>query len=402
MISFPKPVRAGLMMIAALGIIGGLIFSYDFSEINAGSRSSGSFGKKDTETKNARVKTGDPNHERRKEAVAGEVIPDELTPAQAALLFEQFKSKYPGNQQRSDFAYEMIKKLCELGYTQEAWNLIEKDHGNVRINQLAAYFANAELTRVELLTKISESSRSDIHVSFKGFMSRFKPEQFEEILSSSDFQQFLGAINRLDPKDAKVFRSSISSGLDHAITIPIYESPEKANDLLKIAVRLNSQGLLDTTRFVDLAVRFGRSDPFGNWKLIYTIEPEGVNSKALSEDRSTMIRDMLEADAPKALSKVLDNENPGKASDINSAIGAWVNLDAKGATDWFQQNRATLSPQDSDSIAAAFSTHAADLSEFSGAQQWAGQIRDPKLKAEVIKKIAEVTAAKENRASEPR
>ncbi len=388
------------MILAILAIMGGWVFRHDFLERNTGSRSSESSQKKDNDTKIPKVRTDDLPQKRSGAAVAGEEIPDDLTPARASLLFEEFKSKHPRDRDRFTFASAMMKKLCELGYTQEAWDLIEKDQGNVRNNQLIAFFANARLSQSELLGKISESQLGDVHMSFSGFMERFKPEQYDEILSSSDFQIFLGRLDQVDPKAARILKNNISSGLGNAITKSLYETPDKTNDLLKIAARLNSEGILDTPRFMDLAARFGRGDPFGNWGLISAIKPEGEDR--VGELRSHMIRDMLEVDAPKAFSKILDNGNPAKASDINAAVGSWVNLDARGASDWFQQNRATLGSKDSDLIAAAFSTYAGNLSEFSGARQWAEQIRDPKLKAEVIQKIVEAAAAKEAQALETR
>ncbi len=235
-------------------------------------------------------------------------------------------------------------------------------------------------------------------MSFDGFMSRFKPEQYEEILTSFDFKKFLNGVDQYDPKEAKKIKGTIIISLDSMITVSMYENPDKINDILEIAGRLNSKGILDTPRFTDLVARFGRSDPFENWALISGITSEGEDG--IEEQRNIMIGGMLQVDAPKALLTILDNGNPAKATDINSAVQSWVSLDSRGATDWYQKNQATMNPQDRDAIAAAFSTHAGRLSEFSGAQQWAEQIQNPALKAEVIKKNAEVAAAKEERAHE--
>lgn len=372
-----------------------MILRHDLLKKEADGSSAGPTEKKITNTKIHNVRKQNRDQKVGSEGVAGVVISDELTPAQASLLFEEFKSKNPGTRERFKFAAAIIRKLCELGYTQEAWELIEKDRGNVRTNQLAAFFTNAKSSHSELLGRILDAQREDVHVSLSGFMSRFKPEQYEEIIRSPDFRSFLGGLDRLDPNEAKLIKNNISSGLGNVITIFIFEAPNQTSEILRIAARLNSEGVLDTPRFMDLAARFGRGDPFGNWDLISAIQSGEDRVAGL---RSNMIRDMLEVDAPKALSKILDNIYPGKASDISSAIGSWVNLDAKGATDWFQQNRGILSPQDSDTIAAAFSMYAGDLSEYPGAQQWAEQIRDPKMKAEVLKKIAEAAAAKQERA----
>ncbi len=127
-------------MIAILAIMVGWIFRHDFLEKNADRRSSESFEKKDNETKNSRVRTDDLTQKKSTKAATGEEIPDELTPAQAFLLFQEFKSKHPGNQERIVFAQAIIKKLCELDHTQEAWDLIEKDQGDVKANQLMVFF----------------------------------------------------------------------------------------------------------------------------------------------------------------------------------------------------------------------------------------------------------------------
>lgn len=388
MTTFSKGTRTGLVIVAALGvtIIGGLIFRSHLPERNADDDSSGYLGK-GIENRLSKGRAGEATSRSSAKAADGDGIPADLTLAQASSLFEDFKSKHPGNKERLKFAQDMMKKLCELGYTQEAWDLIEKDQGDVRNNQLGAFFANAKLSNSELLGKISQSSLADIHVNFSGFMSRFKPEQYEEIVNSPDFKKFLGGLGQLDSKSAAVFKNNISSGLGSAITISLYESPGQSQDLLRIAARLNSEGVLDTSRFMDLAARFGSGDPFGSWSLISSVDSGGQTT--VGQQRNNVIRNMLEADAPKALSTVLDNGSPSRASDIKSAVESWVNLDSRGATDWFQQNRATLSPEDGDAIAFIFSSYVGD-----GAQQWAEQIRNPTLKAEAIKKIAEAETAR--------
>ncbi len=391
MIRFSKSALLGLATIATLGIIGGLIFRQDFVEKGAVGVSSESTEKKGAKTQLSKVRTDKRSPANKAEALEG--ISDDLTPAKASLLLEDFKAKHPGNSERIAYASAIIKKLCELGYTQEVWDLIEKGPGGIRDNQIISFYENVNLSDNELLGKISGSPLSEIHVSFIGFMSRFTPEQYEKVVESSDFRNFLGELDKLSAKEAAVVKNNISSGLGHSITVSLYENPDKIKDLLKIAARLNSAGILDTSRFMDLASRFGRSDPFENWALVSALKPEPDGR--VGQLRSNMIRDMLEVDAPKAISEVLYNQNPAKASDINAAVESWVNIDSNGAADWFQQKRSTLSPQDRDAIAAAFSSYAGDHSEFSGAREWAEQIQNQTLKAEMIKKITEAAAAKE-------
>lgn len=391
MIRFSKSVLVGIGMIAILGIVGGMLFRRDLSEKVVVHAGPGSIEKGKSKPQPPRVGTDQPRPGNHAEALEG--ISNDLTPARASQLFEDFKARHPANSERIAFARAIIQKLCELGYTQEAWDLIELNQGDVRNNQMMSFYENARASNGELLGRISGSPPTDIHVGLVGFLSRFSPEQYEEVLRSSDFRSFLQGVDKLDVQEAAAAKHFIGAAFGQTITVALYETPDQTKDLLKIAARLNSEGLLDTPRFMDLASRFGRGEPFENWGLISAIKPEADDR--VRQLRSNMIRDMLEADAPKAISEVLDNQNPAKASDIKAAVESWVGFDSKGAADWFQQSRATLSPQDRDAVAAAFATYAGNLSEFSGAREWAAQIQDPLLKAELFRKIAEAAAAKD-------
>lgn len=344
------------------------------------------------------------DHPPRKErAVLGDTLPstkvrsrprneaEAINPDSARRLIDSFDSRNQDITERSRFAANLIKQLCENGFSREAFKLIDEGHGQIRKWQLSTYFEHANLPDRELLDMMTGLDfRSGKHVAFIGFVARCKPEQLAAMISSSDVQEFL----KFSKFSLDATSIALSTSLQSALAMV---DKNHIDSILKVAEDLRGKGLLTPSDLVVIANHFNAGDAFSRWSLVESITSGAGVSDDVIAQKNQVLAAMVRADAPKAISKILESGDRAE-SDVGVIIDNWATIDSSGAAKWYQTNRATLSTQNRGFVAAAFSSIAMRSLDFDSARLWTAEVEDPKKQASIYQMI-DAKEAEDNKAN---
>lgn len=313
-------------------------------------------------------------------------INSSLTPELAKKLKAEFFLRESDIGKRCLFSSMLISQLCENGFTEEAWDMIDREYGDVRGGELGTFFNKANLPLNVLLNKIPALDvHGDKSTAFSAILTRYDLKDLEKLLSSPEMVSFMNQ----NMKDK--FGLQVSGSVSVSIQLAIHEkSGEEFKNILEIASRFNSSGLLDAN---DLMLILSKSDriqnAFEKWDIVEMVQPVSRYEPDTRRQRDDLIYTMVRSNSSLAMNQILESGGVQKTNDIHAAIRAWTAMDSKGASDWFRANRANLSSENSNKIASAFATEAMNSAELEGAQLWAGQITDAQLRAETLAAISQ-------------
>jgi hypothetical protein len=316
-----------------------------------------------------------------------------LTPEKAAGLIADFDAKTRDINQRALFSSDLIIKLCKNGYAREAFDLIEKDYGRVRNNQLVSFFMHADLPPKELLSMIPNMDfKADADTCLRGFTLRYRPEELGGVLTSPEMGSLISSLGDRFPPQA------MSSLVANSLNSALLDGSSDSGKIVDTGLYLNSKGLLDAGQLLALINKVPGS-AFDKWRIIREVDPNTSWTGDSRNKRNAVIAEMVLSDGPEALSKILESTGNHRADDLRKAIGSWNEADPSAAATWYNQNRSSLNQDDQGAVASTFAREAMVSSEFEGARQWAELIDDPELRAETLKAIEGRIAA--NKAVEP-
>jgi hypothetical protein len=311
----------------------------------------------------------------------GKLQGSSLTPEKAATLVADFNAKTRDINQRALFSSDLIIKLCKNGYAREAFDLIEKDYGRVRSNQLVNFFTHADLPREELLSMIPNMDfKADAETCLRGFTLRYRPEELGDVLTSPEVGSLMSSLGDRFPPQA------MSSLVANSLNSALLDGSSDPGKIVDTGLHLNSEGLLDAAQLLNLISKVP-GGAFEKWNMILGVDPKTSWTGDSRNKRNGVIAEMVLSDGPQALSKILESSGNHRADDLRKAIGSWNEADPSAAANWYSQNRSGLNPDDQGAVASTFAREAMISSEFEGARQWAELINDPKLRAETLKAI---------------
>lgn len=308
-----------------------------------------------------------------------------ITPEKALELINEFKSKNQDMSARTIFCSGIIRKLCENGYSSEAWDLIESGLGSVRLSQLSAFFSAAKLPTEDLLVKLKTiGNGGEMVSSFGYFLTKFKPRELSDFLDSQKFREFT------DSPESLLSKEKISQSLSLVLQRNLNDAtPHQVNDVTNTISTMHSKSFLNPDDLLIIASKPNVGGPFAAWNLIKSVDANYLTEGSSADSRTQLIAKMVSTDAPKSIATIFEIGGVNFSRDVDSAISDWVNIDSEGATAWYGQNQTKLTSQQRNAVASAFSKAAMDSLEFSGAQQWAFQIQDISLRDEILKAISD-------------
>lgn len=317
--------------------------------------------------------------------------PDSLTLDKARKLLKDYKSAHPNIYSQAEFAAELTKNLCKNGRAEEAWEFIEPGSGDMRNLQLREFFKNAELSRNELIAKLSAFEfNQDVRRGLDGYLLRVKASEYVNEISSVEIKKLVESLG-ISPSDA--LRRAVELAMDEMFGRrdssrhpPSDATVIEFDDAIK---DMESKGLVNRRELI-LTVMGSGSSSFIKWEIL---KDYPINAGDFNEDmRRNLITNMITGNPAKTVSEILTSSEPKDGAAVDVMINQWTIVDSGGATKCYADNQSSLSQNQQSLAAAAFSKSALSSSEFVSARQWADQIRDLKQREERLKEISEKQA----------
>lgn len=287
---------------------------------------------------------------------------------------------------KGKFVRDLIQELCAAGKTDEAYNLIDKNFGQLRDDGLFAFFHHAKLDDNQLLDLMKKENGTDLIPVVAGFFNRYNREQLVAILENEKFKTLSTYIQKETPK----------SNLP-ALIADAFASLAKGaakEDILKnynIMLDLVEKGTILPWNVYELLKHNKDLSPFEKWDLVKQLETSNHLFYYYNEQaplmRRMQIDSIIRSDAVRAMGQILNNQHPNQAVDIENAISSWSQIDAVGISQWYQNNQSKIPQPQRNMIANGFVNQATISREFNSATYWASQISDPTMRQQAIQKI---------------
>jgi hypothetical protein len=304
-----------------------------------------------------------------------------IDPSEAKELLLSARDKFSDITERSKYCAEIIQRLCEAGYTAEAWELIDDGAGQVRNFELSAFFKRSGLSSSEALTKMGTLEyRTDYQVALNAYCSSLSIEKLQTLLSEDSSVKVIGDL----AKQSK-FPDLFSNALKIALESKFGEaSKPELKELFGLAGSLSEKKVLSQSVFYELLSAADALDPFEKWDLAAPVVGNDM-AKSSEKIRNEIVESMIGENAPDAMSRMIKSPGEQGLVDVQTALAHWYEIDSAAATDWYYNQSPQLSAQQADGATLAFFSSAILHEEFDTAVQWAERIKDVKLREQAIK-----------------
>ena len=300
-----------------------------------------------------------------------------LTPELAALELEESRS-IRDISQRASKCHGIIKELCENGYVEEAWALIEHDFGRVRTLEIEAFFGSLKVGLPSFEAKFKELYNAE--EKGRAMDSRMENYKVDEVVSSLKNQDGDSEFKTLGNLDFSSFSNSVYNRLQIDLPgLPV----EEREGRLATAHDLQQERLIRPVELIRMLWDMGDYSAFSKWEKLsqYTSGVDyGSDRGYIDHTRDDIVEKMVRESSVETIGIVLKSEGDRGSRDIQVAFGKWAELDSRGAAEWYEKNAATLSLEKKSSVAAGFFGKAFENNELAVARQWADQIADPKMR----------------------
>jgi hypothetical protein len=305
-----------------------------------------------------------------------------INPQSAAVAFGEAAEIKDVLEQANKYR-EIIKELCEAGYTWEAWELIIQEPGYNRDSQIWAFFFSANLDNrksFELIRDLSDPKERQ--GALQAYLAR-NPDNLPAILADAEFQRLTQEMTGTYPNAlVDVIGGSLRANFDAASTD---EEKEKAMSMI---VELHSKNLVSNEVLATMIVRNRDKNPFDLWSWI---SESTMGSGEFGNDetavRKGIIQGMVFEDAEKALTEISTNSGKSGDSDLFVGLGILAENNPKAANNWYLSQKSNLTSSQQDHAAKAFAMVALRYGESQNAENWANQISNPDLRKSVIERI---------------
>ena len=365
-------------IIAVTVVIGISIFSSDRNEV-----AETPVGKTDR-PQSSRISFRDrdldrqPNVRKKKEYRLYDASPDRkwsdiaatLTPERAREMLEFDKLNEPNLQVRAERAWRIINQLCQNGYSQEAWSMIDGDPGIVRQHSINGFFRDANMPKSELLGLLDSLEKKDRATGLSGYWDRFAPEEFVR-LNMSEFEI-------RSPEEKAALRQSLEAMIGRAFDS---DNPEIGKvirqDLLNLAADQIGLGVF---AYSDIGKMLGQDpskDGFAYYEALQRVDPAyRRNQDTLKGTDAQVVRAMVTQDPQRTMDMTLAEGSWVKGKGY-VALEKWVTMDYRAAEDWYRRNEGKA---DRDSSAVAFMRACDTLGRLDEALQWYARIESQNWK----------------------
>lgn len=307
---------------------------------------------------------------------------DPITPESARRKLEEARA-IPNLRERANECRKIIAALCEAGFPEEAWSLIETNPGIVRSSELFAFFSSSGLTlealsgKMEGLLYDGESSEA-----LGGYFSSLSLAEMASLVTRD--RKALGSLPGMDDR-----------GLKRAITEDLLNKLSAAKsgkndpvEVLRTAVDFHRGGLVTDFGLASILKIDPTRDTFQKYQaLSAAVENTGPGIEA-SEVRNDFIRDMIYEDAPRTMETVVLSRGQKGLNDLATAVERYELIDPVRAVKWYDENLTRLSPAQQDAASIAFFRSALRDVTPDKASTWLERIQNPQMKQEAEAALA--------------
>lgn len=307
---------------------------------------------------------------------------DSITPESAALLMADARA-IPHSFARAAACIKIIERLCRAGYTEEAWMLIDDNPGTARYSEINKFFLTAGLGVQEFVDKIRNLPfKREPGMALEGYLSSLDGQKIRALLQDESFKNIISELNTDNPG---ILKRAIATSLMGKVAFPGEESEKKA--AMTLAVEYHKEGLIDDNGLAQVLKSDRFKSSFEKWELLTDSVKVAPSSSRVAELRKELVEDMVNADAQKALIQISEREGVLGSSDLFMALKKWGLIDSAAANSWLVEHRTRLNDTQQDAAAHAFFQLALSYGEPDGAEQWARQIKDEKLRNAALAKL---------------
>lgn len=314
-----------------------------------------------------------------------------LNPDLARDMLERSKTEDTNIDARAEKAWLIINLLCQNGYTDEAWNLIDPEEGEVRHKGLGGFFRDADLPKSELLSLADGMTGRDRAASLFGYWSRFSPEEFVKLdMAETPLRSW---------SDTGAFRRAVEEVISQAFDP---KNPEASkwlrHDALAKAVELANGGTFPYSDLKTILSKDPSKDGFVYWDAIKNVSPElratqtqGMNNYNGTD--SMIIRAMAVQDPKRTMEMTLVPDSH-ESKYIHIAMGQWLEKDFTNADTWVRQQLPNFSEDQQERTAVAYIRAQVARNNFEEAEKWLPLIQNRKWKDAVAWHVDQINRRK--------
>lgn len=236
--------------------------------------------------------------------------------------------------ERTEAYKDIIRRLCESGYYNEAWDAIVEDPGVNRNAQIAMFFLMAPLDLGSCLAKmnlLSDSIEKETALSF------FLTGHFDQISRNLEDSRFKSAIESLLSSNPNALIEIIGSSVRNKFDLSASEIEKE--EINNVALDLFSKKLISGADFATIIARNGDKDPVELWSWISNSSMGFENPDAFEgQARNAIIQAMVRQNSGEMMDSLKNAANEFSGSDLSSALKYWTLMDSKAANDWYVTN----------------------------------------------------------------
>ena len=297
---------------------------------------------------------------------------DRLTPAEARVLLSE-ALKIKNNAKSAEKAYFIIKKLCQSGFVNDAWDLIDINPSNFRDQEISAWFQYSGLSIPEVLEKAKLlSGNNETSQAGFGYLRSLRTEEMGAVLQNRSFGNLFS--------NSLFLSNTVAGELEFRAVSTANSDVRK--EVLRAALLFHGQNLINDNGIAQVLRSLRELSATDKWQLLEThvkTDPEGL--------RREQVVKMTTEDADAALDTIVRTQSELANADITTAITRWGSLDPVKANLWFKENSSRLTEPQHDSAVTAFVDLALTYNEPDGALQWANQIRNTERRQAALARL---------------
>ncbi|RYD37272.1 MAG: hypothetical protein EOP87_03885 [Verrucomicrobiaceae bacterium] len=287
-----------------------------------------------------------------------------ITPGDARNALQRLRQEEKNLETLAEKTRDIIARLCQAGYSREAWDLIDAETGMVRERSLKGFFHDATLPKEELMHLLDGLEKKERAMGLSGYWDRLTPEEFAR-LNLSEFE-----IRSPDERAAlrQTFEAMVAEAFDP-------DNPDIGKgvrqDLLNQAAEQVNSGVLVYGDVGKMLQQDPSKDGFAYWDALSRVEPElRKGQDTLKGTDAQVIRAMTIQDPERTLDMTLVMGTPARGKGY-VALEKWLTMDFRSAEAWYQRNSQQA---DADSAAVAFMRACGTLGRHQEALDWYARI----------------------------
>lgn len=294
---------------------------------------------------------------------------------------------------RGDTCYNIMKALCLAGYTQEALALIHTEFGEARTSQITAVFKYGRWTIYEAseqIKKLAENGyRGDGTRALNSFCDSLNLIDFENAINSSLFANCIEFVKQRAIGQPDLTDSAIAFYLADRI----YSLPNSGDReiYLKSAFGFHDEGHLSDYGLARVIGADASLSVFEKWKYLANRVESVSSNDSFNDLRNDLVRSMVDRNSAAAISEISRVESPQASEAFGIAVQRWLLNDGSSVvSEWYLNNRGSLSPTKRDSVAEMFFNDALANGERDSAEQWIREFQNPQLRATNLARLADL------------